>query len=50
MENTEFLDLINRSKKHKNILEELKNSKLPVVVWGCGSLSYSIRKILKKII
>lgn len=31
-----------------NILEEMKKEELPLIIWGGGSMSYSVRKILKR--
>ena len=35
--------------KQQNENSQLKNEKLPVILWGGGSMSYSVRKILKSI-
>lgn len=40
----EHLKLNNNNKR---LIDELKEDKLPVVVWGAGSMSYNLRKMLK---
>lgn len=42
-----LLSQIVDEKKCENLIDEMKNSSLPLVMWGCGSMSYSIRKLLK---
>lgn len=45
---TEFKNKIVK-KSNVSLLNQLKNEKLPVILWGGGSMSYSVRKILKSI-
>lgn len=42
-----FSSKIVHPKFQKNIIEIMKTEALPLVIWGAGSMSYSIRKILK---
>lgn len=42
----EFFSKIVSPKMQKNLLKEMQNESLPLVIWGGGSMSYSVRKIL----
>ena len=43
----DFFIQIVESERQNDILEELKKESLPLVIWGNGSMSYSVRKILR---
>lgn len=44
----DILDFHNKIVKETdtNLLMDLKNEKLPIVIWGGGSMSHSIKKYL----
>ena len=44
----EFSSNIVHPKLENNILAAMKAETLPLVIWGAGSMSYSVRKVLKK--
>ena len=44
----EFSSNIVHPKLENNILAAMKAETLPLVIWGAGSMSYSVRKILKR--
>lgn len=48
MTKEEFVHLIHDSSKEIDKLELLKCGKIPIVMWGAGSLAYSVYKMLKK--
>lgn len=48
MDEKELLEMINHRKSEENKIKMLKNDKLPVVLWGAGSLAASVRKFLIK--
>lgn len=43
----DFLARLVDIQESHDLLKELKRERFPVVVWGAGSMSYSVRKILK---
>lgn len=47
MERKTFFSKISSSEMQRDILEEMKKETLPLVIWGGGSMSYSVRKILR---
>ena len=44
----EFLNKLVNTERNKNVFEEMKESQLPLIMFGGGSMSYSIRKLLRK--
>lgn len=48
MTEAEFREKIVKIQQKRDYLSELKQSDLPVIMWGTGSLSYNARRLLEK--
>lgn len=43
-----FLRKIKKPEDNTGILEKMKSQKLPLIIWGGGSLAYSVRRLLRR--